>query len=299
MKQLVLSLLMTCLFTALIHAQRDYSKVVIKAQQLTDQIYMLEGAGGNIGVMVGDDGVFMIDSQFAPLSDKIKEAISKLSNKPIIYLANTHWHGDHTGGNAAFATEGAQIIAHENVRMRKSTDQFSKAFNRTTPAAPKATWPVITFSDDIKVYLNDQEVALLHVHNAHTDGDAFVYFTQSNVMHMGDTFFNGRFPYVDLGSGGSVKGLIAAISKALMIVDEDTQIIPGHGALANKADLLKYQEVVTTVVAKVESAIAKNMSLADIKAAGYTTAYEGWGSGFISDEKFIDTIWTDLTREEP
>lgn len=278
-------------------SQRDYSKVKIKANQLTDQIYMLTGSGGNIGIMVGEDGVFMIDSQFAPLSDKIKAAIAQISEKEIIYLANTHWHGDHTGGNANFSADGAIIVAQENVLVRKSTDQHNKAFNRTTPAAPKETWPVITFSEDMKIHLNDQEVALLHVHNAHTDGDAFVYFTKSNVIHMGDTFFNGRFPYIDLGSGGSVKGLIKAISKALMIVDDETQIIPGHGSLATKEDLSKYYEVITDVVQKVESAIASNHSLEDIKAAGYTSAHEGWGSGFINDERFIDIIWTDLTRD--
>jgi len=290
-------LLMICLLTCASYAQGRFDKVEIKVSEVVSDIYMLEGSGGNIAVIVGADGVLMIDSQFAPLSDKIKAAIAKLSENNVKFLVNTHWHGDHTGGNNNFGTDGAIIVAHENVRLRMSTDQFSKAFNRTTKAAPKAAWPVITFKENSALHFNDQDIALIHVHNAHTDGDAFVYFAQANVIHMGDTFFNGRFPYIDLGSGGSVQGLIDAISQALMIVDNETKIIPGHGSLATKADLKEYKSVIEKVFDSVKGAIVDGKSIEEIKNAGYTTEFEGWGSGFISDERFIDIIWTDLNRE--
>lgn len=277
-------------------AQSRFDKVEIKATEVTSGIYMLVGSGGNIAVSTGEDGVLMVDSQFAPLSEKIKAAIHKISTNEVKFLLNTHWHGDHTGGNNNFGTDGAIIVAHENVRQRMSTDQINKAFNRTTKAALKAAWPVITFKEDTQLHFNGQDIALLHVHNAHTDGDAFVYFAQANVLHMGDTFFNGRFPYIDIGSGGSVQGLLDAIAKAKMIVNDETKIIPGHGALAAKADLDQYGAVVETVYNRVKNAVANGDSIETIKAAGYTSEYEGWGSGFISADRFIDIIWTDLDR---
>jgi len=275
-------------------AQSRFDKVEIKATEVSENIFMLEGSGGNIAVIRGKDGVLMVDSQFAPLSDKIKNAIVKLSDSKIKYLLNTHWHGDHTGGNKNFGSEGTIIVAHNNVRQRMSTDQVN--VNRTTKAAPEAAWPVITFAEDMKIHFNNEDIALLHVHNAHTDGDAFVYFSNANVLHMGDTFFNGRFPYIDLGSGGTVQGLIDAITKASMIIDDETKIIPGHGSLAAKKDLHAYLEVIKDVFNGVKKAISEGKTLEEIKASEITKPYEGWGSGFISDERFLDIIWTDLNR---
>ena len=283
------------LFALNTYGQSRFDKVEIKATEVADNIFMLEGSGGNIAVIKGVDGVLMIDSQFAPLSDKIKKAIASISESDIKYLLNTHWHGDHTGGNNNFGSEGTIIVAHENVLQRMSTDQVN--VNRTTKASPKAAWPVITFTEDMKVHFNGEDIAMVHIHNAHTDGDALVYFTNANVLHMGDTFFNGRFPYIDLGSGGSVQGLIDAISKAMMIVDDETKIIPGHGSLGTKADLIKYHRVVVAVFEGVKEAIASGKSLEEIKASDITKPYDGWGSGFISDERFLDIIWTDLNRE--
>jgi len=173
-------------------AQRDFSKVEISIEQVTENIYVLFGSGGNIGILAGEDGVIMIDDQYAPLSDKIEVAIQTISDHPVKYLLNTHWHGDHTGGNANFASKGATIIAHENVRERLSKDQNIKAFNRTVKAAPEAAWPVLTFSDKMSLFANGEDIMAIHVHNAHTDGDALMYFPNSNVIHMGDTYFNGR-----------------------------------------------------------------------------------------------------------
>jgi len=279
-------------------AQRDFSEVEMKATEVATGIYMLEGSGGNIGLSIGDDGVIMIDNQFAGLSDKIKTAISELSDHPVKYVLNTHWHGDHTGGNENFGNDGAIIIAHDNVYKRLSTDQFNKAFNRTTKAAAKEAWPQITFEKDMKVRMNGEEVIFLHVHNAHTDGDAFVYFPESNVLHMGDCFFNERFPYIDLGSGGSIDGAIEAIEVAMMLANNKTKIIPGHGKLANKMDLLKYYTMIKTMKTRVLDAMAAGKSLDDMKAGGLDEGYEAWGEGFINTERFIDIIWTDYNREK-
>ena len=280
-------------------AQRDFSKVEVKAHKVTETVYMLTGSGGNIGLCIGTDGTYMIDSQFGPLSEKIMTAITAIQDTPVKYLINTHWHGDHAGGNENFNRKGATIIAHENVRKRVSTEQHNKAFNRTTPPSPVGAWPTITFSNDARLYANGEEMLLFHVHNAHTDGDAMVYFTQSNVLHTGDCFFSGRYPYIDLGSGGTVEGLIAAIDKALFVIDDDTKIIPGHGPLSTKADMVKYRDVIKTAKSRVEQAISEGKTFEEIKAAKLNSDYdEAWGSGFINGDRFVDIIYTDLTREK-
>jgi len=279
-------------------AQRDFSKVEIKAEQVADNIYMLTGSGGNIGVLVGDDGVFMIDSQFGPLSEKIMAAIGKLSSQPIKYLFNTHWHGDHTGGNKNFGEKGAIIVAHENVKNRMSIEQI-RPFRKPTPAAAKIAQPVITFKNEMKFHLNGEDILIYHFHYGHTDGDAFVYFPKSNVLHMGDNFFKGRFPYIDLSSGGSVEGALKNINEALFLVDTETKIIPGHGSLANKKDLMEYRDVIMIVQDRVKKAIAKGMTLEEIKTSNVTKEYdEEWGSGFINPEKFVEILYSDLTKEE-
>ena len=280
-------------------AQRDFSKVEIKPQKVTETVYMLTGSGGNIGLCVGEDGLYMIDSQFGPLSEKIMTAIASIKDAPIKYLINTHWHGDHVGGNENFNRKGAIIVAHENVRKRVSTEQHNKAFNRTTPPSPEGAWPSITFTDDIHFHANGEDMLIFHVHNAHTDGDAMVYFTQSNVLHMGDTFFSGRYPYIDLGSGGTINGIIAAANKALFVIDDDTKIIPGHGPLSTKADLKMYRDVLMIARDRVKKAIKAGQTIEEIKAAKLNSDYdEAWGSGFINAETFVDIIFTDLTRDE-
>jgi len=285
-------------FQNTLFAQRDYSKVEIKAEQVADNIYMLTGSGGNIGVVVGDDGVFMIDSQFGPLSEKITAAIGKLSSQPIKYLFNTHWHGDHTGGNENFGKKGAIIVAHENVKNRMSTEQI-RPFRRSTPAAAKIAQPVITFKNGMQFHLNGEDILIYHFHYGHTDGDAFVYFPKSNVIHMGDNFFKGRFPYIDLGSGGSVEGALKNINEVLFLADSETKIIPGHGALANKKDLMEYRDVIMIARDRVKKAIDKGMTLEEIKTSNVTKEYdEEWGGGFINPEKFVEILHADLTRDD-
>lgn len=278
-------------------AQQDWDAVEIIPEKINENLYALFGSGGNIGLFVGEDGTLIIDDQYAPLSDKIKASISRITDDPVKYVINTHWHGDHTGGNEAFGNDGATIIAQSNVRKRLSTEQVMKAFNRTVPPSPEIAWPAITFDEDISLHVNGDDLMIFHVHNAHTDGDAFVYFKNSNVLHMGDCFFKDRFPFIDLGSGGSIDGAIKAVAAALMIVDEETVIIPGHGALASKQDLLKYSKMLHTMRDRVKKAVAEGKTIDEIKTSGLDEGYEEWGTGFINAATFVDFIWTDLDRK--
>jgi len=280
-------------------AQRDFDKVEIKAEKVSDNIYMLTGAGGNIGVCIGDDGVFMIDDQFAPLSKKIQAAIAKLSDKPIKFLINTHWHGDHTGGNENFGQTGAIIVAHENVRKRMSTEQMMQAFGRKVPASPDDALPVITFPKSVMFYMNGESILVIHLHHAHTDGDAIIHFKESNVIHMGDTYFKGRYPFIDVSSGGSLEGIIATANQVLFMADDETKIIPGHGTLSTKAELTAYRNTLMEVRDRFKKAYDKGMTIVEIKAANLTKDYdEDWGSGFIKPDKLMDILYSDFSREK-
>ncbi|MBN4046917.1 MBL fold metallo-hydrolase [bacterium AH-315-P13] len=280
-----------CSFGILIYAQ-NFDDVTIKIQKLSDNVYMLVGYGGNIGVSVGEDGVFVIDDQFATLTPKIVAAIKALSDKPIVFLANTHHHGDHTGGNFNMAKEGAKIIAHENVRKRlEETPKRDGSMN------PKEALPIITFNDKMSLYINDEQVKIFHVHNAHTDGDALLYFAKSNVLHTGDLYFNGRYPYIDLGSGGSVFGYIEAVKHTLTLINDDTKIIPGHGKLSNKAEYQAYLTMLETLKANVLAEIANGKTEDDVAAnTSITKAYDdlGYSWNFISSEKIRRTLYKSL-----
>ena len=234
---------------------------------------MLIGAGGNIGISVGDDGVFVIDDQFAPLTSKINAAIKEISDKQIQFLVNTHHHGDHTGGNENFERLGATIIAHDNVhkRIKENTKR------------PKEALPVITFNDKLNIHINGEQVAVFHIDNAHTDGDALLYFTESNVLHTGDTYFKGRYPFIDLNSGGSVNGYIDAVKSGLMVTDDDTKIIPGHGSLSNKAEYQSFLKMLETIKSNVLAAIANGKTEDEVaKATSITKVYDDldYGTGF-------------------
>ena len=209
-------------------AQDDFSKVEIKATKISGNVYMLEGSGGNIGVSVGTDGILIVDDQFAPLAEKIRAALKTLGDGKLKFILNTHWHGDHTGGNAQFGRE-APIIAHDNVRKRLSTEQRSELFKQTTPASPKEALPVITFDQSLSVHFNGEEIRVIHFPHGHTDGDSVIFFTTSNVVHLGDDFFAGRFPFVDLESGGSVQGLTKNIADIIPKIPAGAKLIPGHG----------------------------------------------------------------------
>lgn len=272
-------------------AQQDFSTVEIETTELSGGVYMLTGRGGNIGVSVGDDGVFVIDDQFAPLSEKILASIGKLSDKPVSYVINTHWHGDHTGGNENFGAAGAVVVAHENVRERMSTKQFMKAFGREVPASPDTALPVVTFSDSVNFYFNETQIQVMHIPLAHTDGDSMVLFTEANVLHMGDTFFNGFFPFIDTSSGGSLEGVIGAAEKALSLVDDDTKIIPGHGPLSNKSDLENYLAMLNEVKSIMSPLVSSGQTRKDIVAANpLEEVGKTWGNGFMKTDVFTGIV---------
>ncbi len=275
--------------------QQDLSQVQIETQQIADAVYMLVGSGGNIGVSVGDDGVIIVDDQYAPLTDKIRAAIEAITDQPILFVINTHWHGDHTGGNESFGAAGSIIVAHDNVRKRMSNEQFSSFFGGSTPPSPVAALPVVTFTDTVTLHFNDEEIHVFHVDPAHTDGDSIVWFRNSNVVHMGDVFFAGRYPFIDLGSGGSVDGMIDAANRVLESINAETRIIPGHGPVSTIEDLQEYREVLTTVRARVMQHIAQGHSMDETIAARPSAEWDDtWGAAFINPAQFIEFVYTSI-----
>ena len=269
-------------------AQQDYSKVEIKAEKLNDTTYMLVGAGGNIGLCVGEDAVFIIDDQFAPLAPKIKAAIAAITKKPVQFLLNTHFHFDHTGGNEAFGRDGALIVAHDNVRRRMTADQLITFIGAKQNASPKAALPVITVAAEISFHINGDEVNAFHVPRAHTDGDLVVHFRKGDVVHMGDTFFNGMYPFIDTSSGGTADGVVAAADRVLALATDKTKIIPGHGPLANKAALQAYRNMLATVAQRIKALRAAGKSDDEIVAAKPAADQDAaFGGGFIKPEQFV------------
>ncbi|MGD2180852.1 MBL fold metallo-hydrolase [Lusitaniella coriacea] len=275
----------------------DFESVQIETIPLRDGIYMLVGEGGNIGVSAGEDGVFLIDDQFAPLTEKIVAAIRTISSEPVRFLINTHWHFDHTGGNENFGKAGVVIVAHDNVRDRMSTEQIIEVIGRTFPPSPTAALPIITFNDTMTFHLNGETIHAFHVDSAHTDGDAIVHFKEANIIHTGDTYFNGFYPFIDVESGGSIEGMIAAIEGLLLLIDDETHIIPGHGPLSNQAELMVYLEMLKTVRDRVKAAIDRGMSSEDFIASEPMADFPStWGQGFLSTEQFLQIVYADLAR---
>ncbi|MHC5066734.1 MAG: MBL fold metallo-hydrolase [Planctomycetota bacterium] len=290
------SILAASLLSALLstpsQAQRE---VQIRTIEVTDNIFMLMGQGGNMGLCVGEDGAFLIDDQFAPLSEKIQAAVAKVSENKVKFLVNTHWHGDHTGGNENFGKAGSIIVAHENVRERMASEQFQAAFNRTVPAAPKDALPVVTFTDEVTFHWNGEEIRVFHVENAHTDGDSIIHFVGSNVFHMGDNFFNGNYPYIDLSSGGSLDGLIASTNQVLNMAAGESKIIPGHGSLGTKADLEASLHVLEVMRERVMELLEAGASVEEVVAAKPSEEFDAeWGTGFMKPDQWVGIIANSL-----
>ena len=280
-------------------AQGPQDTVRIQTVPVASGIYMLVGSGGNIGVSVGEDGVFLVDDQFAPLTGRIIDAVKAISDKPIRFLLNTHWHGDHTGGNENFGRAGVVIVAHDNVLQRMSVEQFNAQANRRTPPAPKSALPVITFSDGAGFHLNGDDIHAVHVKNAHTDGDVLVHWQKANVIHMGDTFFNGMYPFIDLASGGSINGAIDAVSTALTYANGETRIIPGHGPLSGRADMIAYRDMLVVVRDNVQKLIGRRKPLAQVLAAKPSAAFDAkWGNGFMKADAFVTTVFESLSAKK-
>lgn len=288
-------LLIIILFTTINNAPAQDNKVEFKTFQLSDTVYMLMGRGGNVGVSSGEDGLYIIDDQITPITTQLLQAIRKISNKPIRFVINTHYHGDHTGGNEAIGGAGAVIISHDNIRKRMTTDQVSIFMNSTTPPYAKNALPLLTFNDRMSLHLNGETATVYYVANGHTDGDSIIHFPLSNVIHMGDMYFNGLYPYIDLDAGGAVQGMVAAVDLALSMADESTRIIPGHGPLAMTEDLRVYGDFLVEAIANVQTLIDQDMTLEQVIAAKPTQEWDDTlGNIWITPPQFVTFIYNSL-----
>lgn len=295
MRKVSLLLISFVVLAASIALGQDFSKVQIKVQKVSGTVYMLEGAGGNIGASVGEDGIVIVDDEFLPLADKIEAALKGVTDKPIKFVLNTHWHGDHTGGNEHFGAE-APIIAQENVRKRLKEGGQTRFGN--VPPAKKVALPIITFENNVSVHLNGEDIHAIHIPSGHTDGDAVIFFPQSNVVHMGDDFFNGgMFPFIDLDSGGSVQGMIAGGEKVLAEAPDDVKIIPGHGPLGTKEDLRKFVTMLKETSAAVEAGIKIGKNLDQLKKEKVLAKWDSFGQSFIKTDMFTEILYDSLTKK--
>ena len=277
-------------------AAQDLANVEIRVERLAPGVAVLFGAGGNIALSHGEDGNLLVDDQFAPLSEKIAAAVAAIDPDPVRFVINTHWHYDHTGGNENFGKRGSVIVAHDNVRARMASDQLIVAFDQKVPASPKDALPVVTFADGVTLHVNGDTLHVVHVANAHTDGDALVHWQKADVLHMGDTFFHrDSFPFIDLGSGGSIDGLVAAAEKGLRYSGPTTRIIPGHGPLAGRSELLAYRDMLVDIRGKVAAGIRAKRTLAQIQASKPAARY-GMTDGFIKPDRFVEFVYQSLRK---
>ncbi len=295
---LALQAAVLCLFLPLRPAMAQFEGVEIETIPVASGLYMLVGRGGNIGVFTGSDGVLMIDDQFAPLGEKIRAAVMKLSDEPIRFLLNTHWHGDHSGGNLWLGQAGALIVAHDAVRARMSSEQVMAAFGQRVPPSPPEALPLLTYGRDVTFHINGDTIHVLHVAAAHTDGDSIVHFEGANAIHAGDTYFNNGFPFIDLSSGGSIDGLIAACDALLAMANDRTRIIPGHGPLSNRTELTAYRGMLADVRARVATAVAAGQSADDVVKAGLIADLTGrYGAGVMDAESFLRIVHASLSSD--
>ena len=279
-------------------AQLQQPEVTITTENVAGGVYVLFGQGGNIGVSAGEDGLFVIDDQFAPLTPKIQAALAELHPEPARFVLNTHWHFDHTGGNENFGNAGAVIIAHDNVRARMSVPQMMEFFERAVPASPPGALPVVTFNDSASFHMNGDEIRAIHVARAHTDGDVIVHFRKANVLHAGDTYFNGKYPFIDLDSGGSIAGLLGAIDAMLALADAETRIIPGHGPVSGRADLEAYRKMLVETTTRVRTLRAEGKTADEVVASVPNADYDAtWGTSFINGERYVRMLFALMEKE--
>jgi cyclase len=304
MRKLLFAALLLIPCTALAQQTPDFTKVEIKVSKVSGNIYLLQGAGGNIAASLGDDGILIVDTEYAPLADKIQAALKGIgvADKPVRFVVNTHYHGDHTNGDSAWGARGATIIANENLRKRMESGSSTGnggAVKFQSAAQPKVALPVITFGDHATVYLNDEEIRVMHFPAAHTDGDAVVYFTKNNVVHMGDEFIRYGFPFVDILGGGSVQGMIAACEKVAATLPADVKVIPGHGELATIDDLREYTKMMKDTMAVVQAAIAKGETTDQMKSEKILAAWQKYSGAFVNTDAWIDTLYNSLKMPAP
>jgi glyoxylase-like metal-dependent hydrolase (beta-lactamase superfamily II) len=277
---------------------QDFSKVEIQTVPVRDNVYMLMGEGGNIGVSIGSDGVFLVDDQFAPLTEKIKIAIAALTDQPVRLLLNTHWHFDHTGGNENLGKSGVLILAHDQVRERMSKGQSVPVLNMQIPAYPVAALPLVTYKEGVTLHLNGDTIEAIHVDPAHTDGDTFLHWLKTDVIHAGDIYFNGLYPFIDTSSNGSIKGMIAAVDRLLEIAGSQTKIIPGHGPLSNKFELETYRQMLLVAQGRTTAAITLGKTVEEFIASKPMAEFDAkWGTGFLSPEQFLKIVYTSVEQD--
>jgi glyoxylase-like metal-dependent hydrolase (beta-lactamase superfamily II) len=280
---------------------QDFSKVEIKVSKVSGNIYMLRGAGGNIAASVGEDGIVIVDDQFAPLADKIQSALKGIgvTDKPVRFVINTHYHGDHTGGNAPFANSGSTVIAQDNVRKRLAsggTAGNGGSIKMEAKPADKAALPIITFEHDVTVHLNGEDIRALHFPAGHTDGDAVIFFPKNNVVHMGDDFVRYGFPFIDVASGGSVQGMAAAMEKVANELPKDVKVIPGHGDLSTLDDVRAFVQMLKETTAAAQKAITEHKTVDQMKQEKILEPWKKWSGEFISSDQFIETLYNSLTN---
>jgi len=270
----------------------------LETQKLAEGLSLISGAGGNVALMVGPSGVLLVDDKVAPATPELQKAIAAVTPKPVRFVFNTHWHGDHTGGNAVLGGAGAVIVAHDNVLKRLSSKQLAAMMNKEIPPAPAAALPVITFAESMAFHLNGDDIEIVHVDPAHTDGDSFVFFKKANVLHMGDTYFSAGYPFIDLSSGGSVDGYVKAADRALAMTQPSTKIIPGHGPVADRDKLRAFRDMIVTIRDRVKKLAAAKKTLAEVQAAKPSAEYDAtWGKAFISGPQFVETIYKEVSRK--
>jgi cyclase len=287
-------------WSAAAQQEPDWSKVQIKVTKVSGNIYMLEGEGGNIAASVGEDGIVIVDDQFAPLADKVQAALKNLgiTDKPVRFVINTHYHGDHTGGNSPFAQAGSTVIAQDNVRKRLQnggTAGNGGSIKMDVKPAEKAALPIITFEHDVTVHLNGEDIRALHFPAGHTDGDSVIFFPKNNVVHMGDDFVRYGFPFIDVASGGSVQGMIAAMEKASAQLPDDVKVIPGHGAISNLNDVRDFVKMLKDTSAAVQSALLQHKTLEQMKQQKILAPWQKWSGEFVSTDAFIETLYNSFT----
>jgi cyclase len=297
----VLVAVVACLSAGFCLAQeQDFSKVQIKVSKVAGNVYMLVGAGGNIGASVGDDGIVIVDDQYAPLAEKIQAALKGITDKPVRFIINTHYHGDHTGGNEFFQKQ-APIIAHDNVRKRLEEGGLAGnggSLHFEAKPQPKDALPIITFDHDITVHLNGEDIRALHFPAGHTDGDSVIYFPKSNVVHMGDDFVTYGFPFIDVDSGGSIDGMISGVEGAIAQLPPDVKIIPGHGGVSNLDDVSAYVKMLKETRAAVHDALGKKMTLEQMKDKKILDPWKKYAGEFVTGDVFLETLYNSLTGQK-
>jgi cyclase len=279
-------------------AQRDWDAAVIQPQRLADGLWMLSGVGGNLLLCTGPDGALLVDAQYAPMAGKIRATVDSLgAAPPLRFVVNTHYHGDHVGGDSALAAGGAAIVAHENVRARMMVPRYNATFGDTVWATPRAGWPVLTFADSVTFHLNGHELRVVHLPPGHTDGDAYVWVPDADVLHTGDLLFNGTYPVIDVAAGGSIGGMIRSADALLAVAGPATRIVPGHGPLADRAALVRFRDMLVTVRDRVTRLVRAGRTLEQVQAARPLADLDGtWGGGFMKQERFLGAVYSDLVR---